>query len=315
MKILTSFFSLLALFLIFSGFTLPLPVAQPIDHTPAFDWGLSERNCTSSFNGDVHTYTLNHGYSNVGHSVWISRKSQRAKAKYFAHKLNGEHVHHRYTMWRVARDRDVILKSSGAYATSFSNSGLPVGLTIDNGVLVNRKLDSRMNALVIVYATGGIVVSNIKNGDLYLQSLGGKVDVKNTYDREKFIRWAEEKEATVFQLHLMAYDNSINVGRTNSSNRTARRKLFSLAKSSSGELFHIIHYLKKPSYSLYEATDLVLSYLRGKGMDVIATVNLDTGGYDILNTAGAATDCNGNNVWGTTKNYDAMTNLLTYEYD
>ena len=37
----------------------------------------------------------------------------------------------------------------------------PVGLTIDNGNIVNGAL-TNMDGLVIVYATGGVVVSNLE---------------------------------------------------------------------------------------------------------------------------------------------------------
>jgi len=115
----------------------------------------------------------------------------------------------------------------------------------------------------------------------------------------------------------MAFDNVLNTSldpNNKDSFRTAKRKLLSLVRNENGELFHVIHYLKK-DYTLYKASKLVFDCLREKSMDVIAIVNLDTGGFDILNTAGDATNCNGNNVWGSTSNYDDMTNVLTYEYD
>lgn len=279
---------------------------------------LSESSCTTNFNGEVTTYTLEDGSSHVGQSIWISRKSGRVKAKYFAHKQNGSHVHHRYTMWRVNDDskKEIILKSSGAYATGWNGSDIPVGVTVDNGIIVNRNYHDEMDGLVIVYATGGIAVSNIEEGDLYLESLNRKVNITNAYDRSNFLSWAEKEEATVFQMHLMAYKNEIKVGKYNSSSSTAKRKFLVLAKNTDGDLFHIIFYLNKRSYTLYKATELVFNYLKDtKDMNVIAMINLDTGGYDILNTAGTVTDCKDDNVWGSSNNYDNMTNLLTYHYE
>lgn len=280
------------------------------------DYDMRESYCTSSFGGDVTTYTLNMGGSELGKSIWISRKSKRAKAKYFAHKYGGSDVHDRYTKWRVNSGKNIILKSSGAYATGWNGSDIPVGLTVDNGVVVNRNYHNTMDGLVIVYATGGIAVSNIEDGDLYLEALGRKVDIRNASDRNAFLAWAQSERATVFQMHLMAYGNKIEVGKYNSSSSRSTRKFLALAKSRSGELFHIIFYLKNHSYSLYDATKLVFDYLRkDKRMNVIAMINLDTGGFDILNTAGGATDCNNSNIWGTSTNYEDMTNLLSYQYE
>ena len=277
-------------------------------------FGLSESSCATAFGGTVTTYNLKDSYTNVGHSIWISRKGGKAKAKYFAHKQGGYHVHHRYTVWRVNDSKNIILKSSGTYATGWNNSDLPVGVTVDNGVVVNRSYSPKMDGLVIVYATGGIAVSNIEDKDLYLESIGRKVDITNATDRAAFLRWAEKEDATVFQTHLLAYKNRSQIVQDNG--ETARRKVLALAKTSSGELFHIILYFKNYEYSLADATSRSLSYLKNsRGMDVIAMINLDTGGYDILNTAGAATDCADNSTWGTTSNYDDMTNLLTYYFE
>lgn len=273
------------------------------------------KQCTSSFNGDVKTYTMYDGYYDAGHAIWISRKNKRAKAKYFAHKQDGNYVHTRYAYWRRDGKKKVILKSSGAYATGWNGAHVPVGVTVDNGVIVNRNYSKKMDGLVIIYATGGIAVSNIEDGDLYLKSLGGKVDIRNRRDLTRFLNWAVKEKATVFQMHLMAYKDALKVGKHNSSTATARRKLLALTKSRSGELFHCIFYFKNYEYKLYDATEKVLGLLHDKRMEVVAMINLDTGGFDILNTGGGATDCAGNDVWGTNDNYDDMTNLLTYEYD
>lgn len=286
------------------------------EETPENTYRLSETQCASSFGGLVTTYTLKDGYSSVGHSIWLNRKGGKAKAKYFAHKQDNEHVHHRYTMWRVNKSKNIILKSSGTYATGWNNSDLPVGVTVDNGTIVNRNYSDKMDGLVVVYATGGIAVSNIEDKDLRLESLNREVDITNAADRAKFLNWAQSEDATVFQTHLLAYKNKNQVSSYNSEPETARRKILALAKDSSGQLFHIILYFKDQEYSLYDATNLALNYLRSsKQMDVIAMINLDTGGYDILNTAGGATDCNDNSVWGTEDNYDDMTNLLTYHFE
>jgi hypothetical protein len=55
--------------------------------------------------------------------------------------------------------------------------------------------------------------------------------------------------------------------------------------------------------------------LKGKGMDVIAGINLDTGDYDIINTGSGVKDCSGNLIEGTRNAYRKnLTNMLTYSY-
>jgi hypothetical protein len=290
------------------------PVLQQIDGNTDLTAvaGFSESLlCTSSFNGDVKTYELKDGYSSVGHSVWISRKSKRAKAKYFADRYFGQQVNDRYDNWRSGKE--VILISSGAYATGWGITDIPVGTTVDNGRIVNRGYESKMDGLVIVYNTGGIAVSNIENGDLYLASLGGRVNIKNAYDRSKFLAWAEKENATVFQTHLLIYKNRLQF--TKSTGKTARRRFLVLANNSSGELFHIIFYMKDREYTLYDAAQGILRHLHAKDMDVIAAVNLDTGGFDIMSTGEGVRDCDGAFITGSSNNRDEMTNLLAYEYE
>jgi len=113
-------------------------------------------------------------------TVYMQRKGNRVKAKYFAAKdVNGETVPNRYKKWSASKN--VVLYSSGTYMDKMDNTGNPIGLTIDNGVMVNRSLiNNRLDGLVIVYATGGIAISNLKDGDLTLS--GGGVDVNKKFN-------------------------------------------------------------------------------------------------------------------------------------
>ena len=299
--------------LLAGSFIYPTP---PINQEPPAETvaSFNETNCYTYFNNDVVTKTLNDGYSAVGHSIWISRGSRRANAKYFAHKQSGTVVHDRYDEWRS--DKNVILISSGAYATGWDGKDVPAGITVDAGKIVNRNYESTMDGLVIVYATGGIVVSNIENRDLTL-SKGGRsfvVDVTSASGRAEFLSWAQTEGATVFQTHLLAYKDDLLFKRATS--ETARRKFLVLTKDRSGNLYHVIFYMKNKSYSLYDAAQGILSYLNGNRYEVIGMINLDTGGFDIISTGSDVRDCNGNYIKGTAnKDRPNMTNMLAYWYN
>lgn len=300
--------SVLALTFVSSSSFKPADVREAascrvVDVYPSF----SQSNCTTSSGGNVHTFELMDGGSKVGYAVWISRQSQRVKARYFAYKQSGSNVYSRYEVWRSGKK--VVLMSSGAYAST----GIPVGVTVDYGNIVNRKYDDKMDGLVIVYATGGIVVSNAEDGDLYLDALGKKIDIRDVQSRTEFLNWAESENATVFQTHLLAYTNELRFHKD--TKEKARRKFLVLAKSGSGELFHIIFYTKYQNYSLYEAAEGIMEFLHGMRMDVTAIVNLDTGMYDIMGTGEGARDCEGNFISGTTAEREKMTNLLAYEFN
>lgn len=313
MNSVISYLLLIALFLLATSFKMVNPTMSA-HYQPGNSPSLSEEHCTSNFNDEVKTYTLRDDGDRIGHSIWISRKSQKAKAKYFAYEQEGEEVHERYDNWR--EDKNVFLISSGAYATDFSNSALPTGLTVDNGIVVNRDYQDKMDGLVIIESVGGIRVSNIEDGDLYLRSLSGKVDVKDPLDRVKFLDWAKKEDATVFQTHLLVYKNELKIDKDQSSSKTAKRKFLVLAIDEHGELFHIIFYMKKRSYSLYKGTNMVYQYLNDKDINVVAMINLDTGAYDILHTGEEVRDCNNNYIVGTSnEKREEMTNLLAYIYE
>lgn len=276
------------------------------DEIPVF----SHNFCTSSFSGNVTTYELDDNGSMMGHAIWISRKSKQVKAKYFAHQLYGNSVYDRYKSWRPGKD--VVLMTSGAYTSK--DYIKPVGLTVDNGEIVNNKYHDSMDGLVIVYATGGIVVSNVEDGDLSLKSLGDEdIDVKESVQRRRFLSWAEEETATVFQTHLVIYKNRLQFKSDNGAK--AKRKLLVLAKTADGDLFHVLIYSKERLYTLYEIAQGILNYMGSMNMNVIAAINLDTGMFDIIGTGEGAKDCKGNFITGTKNNREQMTNLLSYQFD
>jgi len=101
--------------------------------------------------------------------VYLSRKDKRVNAKYFAHEMNGKSVSARFD--EFSKSNDVILYTTGAYDDGYSQYKKAVGLSIDNGRIVNGTI-ANMDGLSIIYPkTGGIVVSNLDEGNL---SISGK---------------------------------------------------------------------------------------------------------------------------------------------
>jgi hypothetical protein len=258
--------------------------------------------------GQVEIYTLQEGYSKVGHAIWLNRAKKRMSAAYFS----AGDVYGNHQSW--SRGKDVFLTCSGAFSDDLSkNSGaLPVGINIENGYPKNRKVKKEgMDALVIVYATGGIVVSDLTQGDLYLKSLGKKIDIRNsTTDKYDFLEWAEDQKATVFQTQLLAYKNKLKIDSRGRTNKRERRFL-ALGTDSAGDLYHIVVNLPEGVY-LYDGARKTMEYLNEEGVDVTALLNLDTGAYNVLeiNTGDYTMD---KTLKGDT-NISKAVNLLSYYY-
>ena len=166
--------------------------------------------------------------------VTMSRENDRVKAKYFAARdFDGKSVYERYQVWK-RNNPGVILLSSGTYTDNYFN---PQGLTIDNGVVVNQNLiRDKMDALVIVYATGGIAVTDLRQGDLSVNGIPRRLNIRNSpYDLDDFIEWAKVQEATIFQTHLLVYKNEIKVNPANSSREKRERRFLAVGKGEDGK--------------------------------------------------------------------------------
>lgn len=215
--------------------------------------------------------------------VKMTRKDNHVKAKYFAAKdHNGLSVYDRYNSWSIGKN--IILYSSGTYLDNCdAKFAQPQGICIDDGNIVNRALSTKFDALVIFYATGGIVVSDIKNDNLTISGNGvsKKVDIKNSLHRMEFFNWATAEKATVFQSHLFYYKDSLTIA-TNSDKKVAPRRFLCVGRHE-GDVMHYIVYLSTDN-TLYDATLKISNFLKNyESLDeLIFIVNLDTGCQNVF---------------------------------
>ncbi len=255
-------------------------------------------------------------YKNETYSVVLMhRDGNRIRAKYFAAPdYNGNNVYQRYTSWSQSVG-NIVLVSSGTY---MDGRQVPVGLTIDNGIPVNQTLvPDRMDALTIVFATGGIVVSNLKDGDLSVT--GGGVDPgrkynirKSSIDLQDFMDWARSQEATVFQTHLLVYKNALTVSSYNSVTTPRERRFLAVGKDEDGKIVHVIVHCPQNS-SIYDGAKKTLDFLNNfKDIEVTFMINLDTGSQDVFELHNS--DCSRNNAIKGTQQLSTAVNLLSYYF-
>lgn len=212
--------------------------------------------------------------------VRLKRKDMRVRAKYFADELDGKSVGDRYKEW--SKNKNIICYSSGAYMNELDAASADlVGLTIDYGTVVNQTMKrGGLHALVAVYPNGEVDVVNLKDGSVTFSGSGSDktFDMSSDLNVEKFIEWAKEENLTVFQTHLLAYDNDVKLGSNSSANERERRFLV-VTKNRKGETEHfIIH--KEEAATLLNATNAVVNYLKNKSYTVESVINLDTGAQD-----------------------------------
>jgi hypothetical protein len=247
----------------------------------------------------------------------MMRREGKVKVKYFAYKDGSTSVYQRYKAWSA--NRRVIAVSSGTYMTTCNvATAQTVGLCIDNGRLVNNSLSDKMDGLIIVYPTGGLAATNIKDGNLNVRINGNdKVfDLRKQYDQIEFIDWAKSEQATIFQSHLFVYKNGLKI--TDNGSETAKKlapRRFLAVCSSGNDVIHYIVNLPAAS-TLYNGTVKALKYLNNlEQVNVVFMVNLDPGCQDVYKIF----DKNGKEV--TSKNFSGTldtsqaANLLVYYYE
>lgn len=253
--------------------------------------------------------------------IAMSRDNNRIKAKYFASRdFNGNSVYKRFNEW--ARNKKIIAVTSGTYMTNWDPAtAQPVGLCIDNGVVVNEGIIlNKLDGLAIVYPSaggGGIAVTNLKNGNCTISDERGtrNVNIRDSWDRDSFVDWARQNSATVFQSHLFVYNNKIIFDPNKSSNVTAMRRFLAVGKNSENETVHYIINLSSDN-TLFNAAKKVHTFLNQREqMNIIFMINLDTGGqnaFQVYNSNGSIDTRK--DFTGTTPLSGAV-NLLVYYFE
>lgn len=239
---------------------------------------LTTRLVKSTFQNKVKVYELKKEGQSFGHSIWLDRSGHRVKAKYFALRSQNITVHDRMQNWK--QGRNLILACSGAFSTELpgnSSGGTTVGLTVDNGRIVNRNIDRTMDGVVIVLDNGGMIVSDIDNKNLEI----GDKHFRVIEDKVALLNWAQDHQATIFQTQLLAYQNTLRISRAGRKKMRERRFL-ALVTSPSRGLHHVIIDLPNNEYLFNAARDAFYHLKDDEGMNVVALLNIDTGGFNIL---------------------------------
>ena len=255
--------------------------------------------------------------------VKLKRNGNRVKVKYFASKdYNGMPVGERYLRW--AANKNIIAYSSGTYMNDCTASrASPVGLCIDQGKPVNENLMlHNLDGLVIVYATGGIVASNLKEGNLTVTYPDGRkltLNLRNgpAYDLEEFKRWARDNEATVFQTHLFVYKNQLLVT-DKAPDKVQERRFLAVCKAANGDIVHYVINLSTAS-SIRAGAQKAFSFLQDHEdiIDVTFLINLDTGCQDIFKLFDATGREYSNRYFQGNHRIDLSnaSNILAYYYE
>jgi hypothetical protein len=253
--------------------------------------------------------------------IKLLRKDNHVKVKYFAAKdADGTSVYERYQKWAV--NKKVIAFSSGTYMNSceFPSLASPIGLCIDQGNVVNSNLlRDKLDALAIVYATGGMVATNLVDGNLkitYPDKSTKTVDIRNdAYGKIEFIKWATDEEATVFQAHLFVYEDKLKLG-TNADATMATRRFLAVCKEANDQIAHYVINLPTEA-TLYKGATKAFRILKEleEVKQIVFMINLDTGCQNVFNAFDEAGGQHSNPLLKGDRPINSAINLLAYYYE
>lgn len=265
---------------------------------------IAEVECDQGSNGNIQVKELKYNDEKMGYSIWMKKNwNRKVKMDYLAGSGNALSVYARYNKWKL--NKKVLLCSSGGYTTK--NNKYPIGLNIDRGVVINRSWNTKMDALVIA-SNEGINVLPIDQS-VYFKPMRCSIKIQNDYDFSKFIRWAKDNKASVFQTHLLAYENQLTVSKLASIN-VAFRKLLVETTDDEGKEFLTLFYIRRGAF-LFDAANSIVQYLQTKEYTVNTMINLDTGVNDILDLHPNWNTCNTAVIKGRTEiNY--APNLIVF---
>ena len=280
----------------------------------AFSKGDVQKPTEGGYDSDFVSFSQKTYSGTNFYVVKFKRKGERIKVKYFAKKLSGKSIQERYNDW--SKNQKVIMYSSGAYMSeSFdaSTAGI-VGITIDNGIIINRNVKyNSLSALVVTYPNGSVEIKNVKNGILTFAGSGSSqvFDFSKPNHIARFVDWATEAKLTVFQTHLLAHDKKLRVYSNGSSSEASRRFFVTGQDSRGAEYYFVVH--RPDAISLYDGAKSVFDYLNNNRYTVNSMINLDTGAQDVFQFFSVSG--NVSNILQGGTNVSNARNLIAFYYE
>lgn len=250
----------------------------------------------------VEIFNLKDKNSNrsIGHSVWM--RAPRIKVQYFASSAVNQ-------FRSFKNQQHVVLATTGGYTTNFGGSKKPDGFTLENGKLINAVLLHDRHGLA-VFSNNSVQAINLKANKIKLPN-GDILDspFESLAAYSQLLKWCKENQATVFQTHLLASNDSILINPSKSSNAQRERRLLALFQDKKGNKVHAIFNITS-SYDLASITQEIFNIIAKREFKVLGIMNLDTGSYDILNVFNER-----GNLWPTVRgpvDISVATNLIVY---
>ena len=262
----------------------------------------------SYYEGSYKVYTTT--YQSIDLQIFLFNQSDSdIKVKYLATQPSSR-------FYQLKRRKQILLTCTAGFSTSWMSNAKPKGLTVEKGRIINRVLQSSMDGLVIIHnfgnETGRLTVIDL-NYPIVYTGIAGQIeyDLKDYYDRRRFLRWVQRERLTLFQTQVMYANQEKGFSNRNLyyGDKALRRFLVQCTKKRTR--YQAIINIPEDPLELNYASTLVYEFLDRSGYSIESIVNLDTGGKNILYAYDDLEDF----IFKSEKPLYYATNLIVYYLD
>lgn len=262
-------------------------------------WGLdasAQRRPERYFNGGYEVYTLKQ--DGLKFKIFDFNTSRlNLKVVYF-----GQGAGQKYESWQQHNNHQVLCYFAVGFAQQYETEGLPLGLSVESGSVVNRSLDSEMDGILEVSRYGALSALDIEE-----EAARRRYQLRTLSHRGSYVSAVSREGGSVCQSQLLySHAHGSRMGPTTYGNRASRRFL-ALATDQSGNQHYLVVDLVESAH-LNDAGQKALDALILQGYSVQYLFNHDTGSRNIMN----AFDDQQNRLYAAPVDYSEATQLLVF---
>lgn len=265
---------------------------------------LRERVCTASSQSGYELTQLAQRGQLYGHCLRMPIGTDQLSAAYYVKESVTQASPYHQLASVIGKEERMLITSAGFTVQNYDR---PLGLCVAGGKIVNYRISQEMDGIVLI-ENGNLQVFN-RQESIVIASLGSGY-LKDTSFKTRFLNWAEGKQASVFQTHLLVLDNELLIS-ISARLKPAFRKILAQAVSAKGEPSIFLFYVQQGTY-LYDASKVVFDHLQRKDYSIDFMINLDTGAHDVLQLQDGADSCFGQEISGFSNTFSSSNLLVFY---
>jgi len=206
-----------------------------------------------------------------------------------------------YKSWKRGHSR-VLCYFAVGFAQDWAPDQPPLGLSVQQGRILNRNMEADMDGLVSLTRQGTLKAVNIS-----AEKAEGRYDLTQSSDRSRYLRTVGSSGSSIFQTQLMytAQQGSM-MGDLKYGQKSSRRFL-AICTDKRGQTHHLVMDVLSRTH-LNNAAAKAIVALKEKGFTVQYLLNQDTGGRNIME----AFNDRGDRIYLAPVDISKATQLLVY---